>query len=88
VAQALEKMGSLRRLVMTNYTWLPQVPPWTGLLANHAPQDEVFYRASFEQLTSLVLKNPKMSGINMEFLKKIGLWCVNLTTFTLTLYYR
>jgi len=24
----------------------------------------------------------------MEFLRKIGLWCVNLTTFTLTLYYR
>ena len=24
----------------------------------------------------------------MDFLRKIGLWCVNLTTFTLTLYYR
>lgn len=74
VAQALEKMAHLKRLIMTNYTWIAQ--------------DEIFYRSSFERLTCLVLKNPKMSGINMDFLKKIGLWCVNLTTFTLTLYYR
>ena len=74
VAQALEKMAHLKRLIMTNYTWIAQ--------------DEIFYRSSFERLTCLVLKNPKMSGINMEFLRKIGLWCVNLTTFTLTLYYR
>ena len=51
-------------------------------------QDEIFYRSSFERLTSLVLKNPKMSGINMDFLRKIGRWCRNLTSFTLTLYYR
>jgi len=74
VAQALEKMAHLKRLIMTNYTWIAQ--------------DEIFYRSSFERLTCLVLKNPKMSGINMEFLRKIGGWCVNLTTFTLTLYYR
>ena len=74
VAQALEKMNSLQKLVMTNYSW--------------ASQDDLFYQPAFERLKTLVLKNPKMSGINIDFLKKIGLWCKNLTNFTLTLYYR
>jgi len=74
VAQALEKMNCLQKLVMTNYTWVSQ--------------DDFFYQPAFERLKTLVLKNPKMSGINIEFLKKIGLWCKNLTNFTLTLYYR
>eukprot|EP00092_Neocalanus_flemingeri_P033846 GFUD01036807.1.p1 GENE.GFUD01036807.1~~GFUD01036807.1.p1 ORF type:complete len:552 (+),score=114.11 GFUD01036807.1:151-1806(+) len=74
VAQALDKMSSLQKLVMTNYSWVSQ--------------DDLFYQPAFERLKTLVLKNPKMSGINIDFLKKVGLWCKNLTNFTLTLYYR
>ena len=74
VAQSLVRSDSLQKLVMTNYSW--------------ASQDEIFYEQAFERLTTLVLKNPKMAGVNLDFLKKIGKWCVNLTSFTLTLYYR
>lgn len=74
VAQSLTHMESLKKLVMTNYSW--------------AVRDEIFYQPAFENLTTLVLKNPKMAGVNLEFLKKIGSWCQNLTNFTLTLYYR
>jgi len=74
VAQALEKMSNLQKLVMTNYSWIAQ--------------DEIFYKPAFERLRTLVLRNPKISGVNIDFLKKIGSWCKNLTTFSLTLYYR
>ena len=65
---------SLGSLTLENYTW-------------HT-KDEKYYEDCFSNLTKLVLKNPKMVGIDVEFLDKLGNWCKNLTTLTLTLYYR
>ena len=73
-AEALTRMKSLESLTLENYTWLTR--------------DEKYYEACFSNLTKLVLKNPKMVGIDVEFLDKLGSWCQNLTSFTLTLYYR
>ena len=65
---------SLGSLTLENYTW-------------HT-KDEKYYEDCFSNLTKLVLKNPKMVGIDVEFLDKLGNWCKNLTTLTLTLYDR
>ena len=65
---------SLGALTLENYTW-------------HT-KDEKYYEDCFSNLTKLVLKNPKMVGIDVEFLDKLGNWCKNLKNFTLTLYYR
>ena len=65
---------SLGALILENYTW-------------HT-KDEKYYEDCFSNLTKLVLKNPKMVGIDVEFLDKLGNWCKNLKNFTLTLYYR
>jgi len=73
-AEALTRMKSLGSLTLENYTW-------------HT-KDEKYYEDCFSNLTKLVLKNPKMVGIDVEFLDKLGNWCKNLTTLTLTLYYR
>ena len=61
-------------MTLENYTW-------------HT-KDEKYYEDCFSNLTKLVLKNPKMVGIDVEFLDKLGNWCKNLKNFTLTLYYR
>ena len=71
---ALTRMKSLECLTLENYTW-------------HA-RDEKYYQDCFSNLTKLVLKNPKMIGIDVEFLEKLGVWCKQLNSFTLTLYYR
>ena len=65
---------SLESLTLENYTW-------------HT-KDEKYYEDCFSNLTKLVLKNPKMVGIDVEFLDKLGNWCRNLDSITLTLYYR
>ena len=43
----------------------------------------------FSNLTRLVLKNPKMIAIDVEFIEKLGRWCSpNLQSLSITLYYR
>ena len=67
-------MKALESLTLENYSW-------------HT-RDEKFYQDCFLNLTKLVLKNPKMIGIDVEFIDKLGNWCTHLKSFTLTLYYR
>ena len=73
-AEALTRMKALESLTLENYSW-------------HT-RDEKFYQDCFLNLTKLVLKNPKMIGIDVEFIDKLGNWCKHLKSFTLTLYYR
>ena len=40
-------------------------------------------------MTRLVLKNPKMIAIDVDFVEKLGRWCSpNLKSLSITLYYR
>lgn len=73
-AEALTRMKGLDSLTLENYTW-------------HS-RDEKYYQACFSNLTKLVLKNPKMIGIDVEFLEKLGEWCKVLKSLTITLYHR
>ena len=73
-AEALTRMKALECLTLENYTW-------------HL-RDEQYYEECFSHLTKLVLKNPKMIGIDVEFLEKLGEWCINLKNLTITLYHR
>lgn len=73
-AEALTRMSNLECLTLENYTW-------------HV-NDERFYQVCFSRLTRLVLKNPKMVGVDVEFLEKLGEWCCNLRSLSITLYHR
>lgn len=73
-AEALTRMKALESLTLENYSW-------------HS-RDERYYQDCFSRLTKLVLKNPKMIGIDVEFLEKLGDWCQNLKSLTITLYHK
>ena len=73
-AEALTRMPNLECLTLENYTW--------------NSSDERFYQICFSKLTRLVLKNPKMIGVNVEFIEKLGDWCFNLKSLSVTLYHR
>ena len=48
-----------------------------------------YYQICFSNLTRLVLKNPKMIAIDVDFVEKLGRWCSpNLKNLSITLYYR
>ena len=70
----MPRFNSLESLELQNYSW--------------NDRDETFYRASFSNLTRLVLKNPKQVGIDPDFIEKIGRWCSALKSFAITLYHR
>ncbi len=73
-AEALSRFTSLESLELQNYSW--------------NDRDEKYYKACFENLTRLVLKNPKQVGIDPEFVEKIGKWCRSLRSLAVTLYHR
>ena len=67
-------MTSLESLSLENYSW--------------NVGDERHYALTFGRLTRLVLKNPKMVGVDVDFMDKLGTWCGALKSLSLTLYHR
>lgn len=72
VSQSLSQIRTLDNLTLSCYAW--------------NTINEIQMKTSLENLRVLMLRNPKIMGIDINFLKNLGKWCVHLESLTIALY--
>ena len=72
MAELIPNFEKIDVLRLDNYSW--------------SARDETHWKNVFQNITKLTLKNPRQVVVDKELILKIGTWCQNLKSFSLTLY--